>query len=136
MQKIIDFIAGNAAVLIAVVICVMLTLYIAGCQSTVASLSDPDKRITRPELDAEVAYLQAQITAKYEDLEKQEAIGKLITDQALLFSQTGQFNPTGLINLLVSIGGIGFGLDQRRKLVTAKTQITSLTDAAKTNTVS
>jgi hypothetical protein len=134
MQKIIDFIATNASTLIAGIVCIMLTLYVIGCQPTVISMADPNKRISRAELDAEVAYLQAQIEAKYQDLNKQEEVAKLITDQALLFSQGGQFNPTGLINLLVSIGGIGFGLDQRRKLVAANKTIAGQNNAAKTNT--
>lgn len=87
-----------------------------GCESTVVSMMDPTKKITRAELELESDYLIGRLKCKLNELDKQDEIKQLMIDQANIFATTGTFNPTGLLNTGISIAAIAFGLDRNRKL--------------------
>ena len=102
-------------IIAAIIICALL-IWLFGCQSRVPSLISPDKKVTREELTNESQFLLAQIKTKMLVLDRQDEVKKLIMDQASIFSQTGSFNPMGLLNTLVSVGAISFGLHKNQKL--------------------
>jgi arginine exporter protein ArgO len=91
-----------------------LLFWLFGCQSKVNSLLDPNRKVTRAELQNETAYLIGQAKTKLADLDDQDAVKKLIIDQASMFSTTGTFNPSGLLNTIVSIGAISFGMNRNQ----------------------
>lgn len=93
-----------------------MTFWIYGCQSTVTSMIDPNQKINREQLQLETDYIIGQAKVKLQDLDRQDELKQLILDQAAIFGTTGTFNPMGLLNTLISIGAISFGLNRNQKL--------------------
>jgi len=116
MQAILKLFNDNHWYVIAALLACMLVFWIYGCQSEVTSMLDPAKRINRDELQLETDYVLGQAKVKLADLDRQDEIKKLVLDQAAIFGQTGTFNPTGLLNTMIAIGAIAFGLDRNKKL--------------------
>lgn len=121
MLKLLKALNDNHWYLIAGAIAITLFVWLYGCQSSVRSMIDPTKSVTRDELQLEADYLIGQIKVKMTDLDKQDEIKTLLLEQAAIFGQTGTFNPTGLMNTCISIGAIAFGLDRNRKYKIATT---------------
>lgn len=119
MSKILKFLNENHWAAIGALILIVGALYFLGCQSTVPSMIDPKKQINRGELEAESDFLIAQVRLKLEELDRQDEIKRLISEQASLFATTGTFNPIGLVNLAVSVFAVGSALDSKRKLKAA-----------------
>jgi hypothetical protein len=105
----------NHSVTISCVLVALFLVWFISCQATVESLLTPGKKVTRGELEAEWKYYSAVMKSRTADLDSQDSLRQLILDQSNLFLQTGSVSPVGLGGLLVSVGAIGFGLDQRRK---------------------
>lgn len=96
-----------------------LTIWLFGCESKVESLTTPGRYVTRAELTAETTYMMSIIKVKATNLDQQDELRKQILDTVSVIGQTGSVNPTGLLNLILSVGAVSFGLDQRKKLVRA-----------------
>lgn len=99
-----------SVILISTAIC-----FLYSCDSTTMSLRDPNQKVSRYELQAEYDYITAQLLIRTKDLDRQDAIKALITDQAALFAETGTINPAGLITSVIAIFGIGAAVDNIRK---------------------
>jgi len=135
----------NAAFITAVVVTVVLTYFVVGCESRVASLTDPSTRVTREELNVEfdlfLAELQqtADATAKkYDlkqaDLDKQDAFKKTLLEMGKVVAETGTLNPTGIMGLLAGVLGVGAMVDNRRKDTIIKVQKRDLAMVAASQT--
>lgn len=122
MTKILKFLNDNHWQAIAVTAIIALGIWFYGCESKVPSLRDPTKHLTREELKIEVDNFLAQATYRYQQLDQQDEIRRLILEQAVLFGQTGTFSSLGALNLLVSIAAVGSALDSRRKLKSVTAQ--------------
>lgn len=116
MKKILSAVNDQHWYIIAVILVIGLFGWLYGCTSQVASVLEPNKKVSRAELQLEADYIIGQIEVKMADLDKQDAIKTLLLEQAAIFSQTGTFNPTGLMNACVSIGAIAFGLNRNQKV--------------------
>jgi len=128
VKNVLKFLNDNHWYVIAVLLCSALVLWIYGCDSTVPSIIDPTKQVNRWELEAEADYLIGQLNAKLVTLDRQDEVKRLLLDQAVMFSQTGTFNPLGLVNLLATVGAVSFGLDRNRRYsVIKKTNSTGQT---------
>jgi len=101
-----------------------------GCQSTCKSLVDPERKVNRDELQAEVDGYLAMAKARFTDLDRQDQLKLLIFEQASLFAQSGTVNPMGLVTTAVSIAAVGFGLDARRKKKEIEKTTTATTTTA------
>ncbi len=97
------------------ILIVSLVVWLYGCQSQVQSIIDPTKKVTRAELQVESDYLIGQLKVKMTDLDRQDELKMLLLEQAQIFGQTGTFNPTGLMNMCLSIGAIAFGLNRNQR---------------------
>lgn len=117
--KILKLLNHNHWAAIASLLLIIAAFYFYGCQSTVPSMLDPSRDVNRSELQIESDYLLGQVQVKLEDLDRQDAIRLLISEQASLFATTGTVNPLGLVNLAVSIFAVGSALDSKRKLKAA-----------------
>lgn len=104
-------------IIAAIVICALL-VWLYGCESQVVSMLDKNIKVNRTELQNESDYILGQVKAKLEDLDKQDEIKRLILEQASMFATTGTFNPLGLLNAMISIGAIAFGLNRNQKVNT------------------
>ena len=126
MLKYLKFLNDNHWLLIFGCICLCMFFWLYGCESHVKSILEPEKEITRAELENEVNSIMAIAQTKLSDLDKQDEVRQLILDKAALFATTGTFNPTGLLNLIISIGAIGTTLDSRRKLKVTTAKVKEL----------
>jgi hypothetical protein len=102
--------------IIAFVLACSAIFYTYGCESQVCSLVDESKKVNRSGLQNELNYIIGLAKVREEDLDKQDAVKQSLIDAANIMSTEGSINPSGLINLAATIGGISFGLTQRQKL--------------------
>lgn len=93
-----------------------------GMQSKCPSLINPDRKVTRDELQNELAYLIGQAKVRATDLDRQDAIKQQLLDAPNIIAAGGGVNASGILNLAASIGGISFGLTQRKKLIAVTTK--------------
>jgi len=96
-------------------VCVGLILYGIGCESQVPSLLNPAEKVCRSELQAEVELYLAKAETKFKALDQQDQLKALLFEKAALFSQTGTFNPIGILPTVFAIFGIGAITDNARR---------------------
>jgi len=125
LKTILKFSNENHWYLIAGTIVAVAIFWTYGCESTVKSLCEPGQMVNRSELQNELTYIIGQAKAREENLDKQDAMKQSLLDAANVMNTTGTINPSGLINLAASIGGISFGLAQRQKRIAAAPKITT-----------
>jgi len=114
LKKLISFINIHLGFSISFALCCLLLLCIAGCDSTVDSLTIGGKRVNRLGLDAEVNYFLDKAEVLYSDLDKQDTLKNLIANHALIYTQTGSFNPIALASTLFGLLGAGAVTDNVR----------------------
>ena len=118
MKRILSFVNDQHWWLIAGSIIIGLLFWTFGCQSQVESLITPQKQINRTELQNELQYIVGMAKAREEDLDRQDAAKQALLDAANVISSSGSLNPSGLLNVVATIGAIGFGLNRNQKLKT------------------
>lgn len=114
-DKILKLLNDNHVFVIGAVIVLVIGFYGYGCQSTVNSMLEPERKVNRAELETEVEFLLSRAKNRLDELDRQDQIKLLIFEQAALFAQTGTINPMGLLTTAISVIAIGSALDQRRK---------------------
>lgn len=126
MSSIARWIRHNQGMFVAAQICAVLLVWTYGCQSKVASLIDPERKVAAAELNIEVDQLVAELNAqldilikkaelKKQELFRQDEIKRKLFEFAALTAQSGTFNPVGLIALAGSLLGVGAVVDNRIK---------------------
>jgi len=126
MKNLGKWISKNQGVFVALIISAALTVWIFGCESKVTSLTSSTKKVTGAELDleveAEAVRLQAELDQlmkraelKHMDLRRQDVLKQKILDFALLTSQAGTLNASGMVGLLAGVLGVGAVVDNRIK---------------------
>jgi len=101
------------SVTVVTVIVIIVILY--GCTPKCASIINPDRQITRDQLNIELDELNARITNAYTDLDRKEQLQRLIADQTIKGLTTGTIDPLGLITSAIAVLGIGAAADNVRK---------------------
>jgi len=122
-KKILNFLNDNHWFIIAGLIAASILFMTYSCQSTTESLMTPDKKVTRTELQTELEYYVGIAKARSEELDTQDAIKQQLIDAANIISQTGTINPSGLLNLMATIGAISFGLNRNQKVKAVKKEL-------------
>jgi len=126
MAELMKWIRHNQGIFVALVICSGLLIWTLGCQSKVTSLKDPTKKVTAAELaleveteslrmQAELEQLIKRAELKHVELSRQDDIKQKLLDFALLTSEAGAFNLSGLIGLVAGVLGVGAVVDNRIK---------------------
>jgi hypothetical protein len=119
LKTILKFVNTNHWYLFAGVILITAVIWTYGCESQCKSLINTDQLVNRSELQNELNYLVGLAKSREENLDKQDAVKQSLLDAANIIGSTGTINPSGLINLAATIGGISFGLTQRQKRIAA-----------------
>lgn len=114
------WIKNNWPRVLALNIAFTLIMWAVGCQPTVPSLVYPDQQLTRTQLQFEMETLIRAFELKNTELQQQEKLRRLITENALLIAQSGSFNPLGLITALAAFYGVGTVANDARKAVKNK----------------
>lgn len=115
MNKIIEFLNHERYQVLTAVICVFLILYGVSCESTTNSITNPAEKVNRSELTIEVEMFIAKAEAKYKDLDRQDELKALLYEKFQLWTQTGVFNPIGILPAVFAILGVGAITDNVRK---------------------
>lgn len=135
MKNILKLLNDNHWYIIGVTLAVLCIIWAYGCESRVGSMMNKGELVNRDELQAEADYLLAMFRTKASSLDRQDAVKQQLLDAANVLGQGGQINPSGILNLAASIGGISFGLSQRQKLnAYKKTTTTAPANGNQTNT--
>lgn len=125
-EKIGELYRHNKGQAVALLLIVCLVIWFCGCESTVASLTRPDKKVTRSglarELEGTVEALNRQITDliaeagdRVAELDRQDNMKKLLADVGITALSGGTVNPAGIAVLAMGIFGIGAVADNRKK---------------------
>ena len=125
LKEIMHYMNENHWYIIATIIICALLLWLFGCESQVYSIVDPTKKVCREEIELEANYLLGQAKMKLADLDQQDEIKRIALEQAAIFGTTGQFNPMGLMNTVISIAAVSFGLNRNQKYKDTKKQTTT-----------
>jgi len=120
MKKILTFLNHERYQVIAGFLCLLFSLWGFCCESKIQSVRDPTRYITRDELRVEVQQFMALAEIKYKALDRQDELKAFCFDKLLLWTQTGTFNPVGIIPFLVGIYGLGAATDNVRKRIEIK----------------
>lgn len=115
-MKVLKFLNDNHWFIIAGMLTIAILLWTYGCESTVQSMLDDNKKVNRTMLTAELNYIIADIENRVADLDKQDEIKQALLDAANVIGTTGSINPSGLLNIAATIGAISFGLNRNQKL--------------------
>lgn len=110
----------NWPITIAMIAVNILIVFALSCPPRVISLLDPQKKVTRAELQLELDTLIGLAEIKMADLDQQEHIRKIILENALMMITTGTFNPLGLATALFAFYGIGTAANQTKNYAKKK----------------
>ena len=88
--------------------------WVIGCTPKTRSLINPDARVDRSGLLAEIEYLNKQYANAIKALDKQEEFRNIVLQQTFKIAQTGSVNPLGVIASIMAIMGLGAGADNVR----------------------
>lgn len=107
LKKLLKFLNHERAQIVAVGICLVLVIWGTSCESKVTSLVMPGIKVTRTELQSEVDSFLVRAAQRFKNLDLQDSFKALVFDKVLLFTQTGTFNPAGIVQAVITILGIG-----------------------------
>lgn len=128
-KRILSFTKKEASQGVAIVICLFLIFWVYSCESTVQSITHPDKEVTRAELQIELDAYLAMAETRFSQLDRQEQFKRILFENAFVISQTGSVNFQGLIATLLAVLGVGAIGDNVRKRIEVK----KLNNAGKEN---
>lgn len=126
LQKLIDVVKHNHAVLVAIMICVALVGWGYGCEPSTRNPRNHNEQVTRSQLNTEVKIYAEEIACAYTDLQKQEEVRAAILNAGLAYSQGQGVSIIGLISTLSGILGVGAVVDNRRKDVVIKSKTNAI----------
>lgn len=115
MKNLFSIVNGGKWYIAAGLLLIIAIGYTYGLSSKCPSLLDPNKKISRAQLQNELNYVIGQAKCYADDLDKQDAVKQALLDAANIIGSSGTINPSGLLNLAASVGGISFGLTQMQK---------------------
>ena len=100
---------------ISIILTITFMIFLSACEPTCHSLIDPAKKITRIELDGEVALIQARVDTELKDLEQQAAIRALLISLATQYASSGTFPIGTALTGAIALLGTGAVIDNFRK---------------------
>ncbi len=108
------WVSHNSGLVASIVVCLLLIFW-AGCQVTTENPFNPEEKVTKTELEAEVQAYVVKVQSAYDDIEKQELIRKSILEAGWAIAQGGAVDPLGLATTLMGVCGLGAIYDNRTK---------------------
>ena len=115
IEKIKTMLRHNQFLALAVVVVLALGAWLVGCESTVQSPFDPDKQVTRAQLQNDWEGYAKDMELAIADLDKQDLFKQKLFEVGVLFAQGGTVNPLGAGITLLGILGIGAAGDNLKK---------------------
>ena len=133
IENIKRFLRHNQAMVASVVVCALLVGW-SGCKVTTENPFNPEEKVTKTELTAEVDVYVAKVSAAYEDIERQEMFRQAILEAGWAVAKGGSVDPLGLATTLMGVCGLGAMIDNVKKnsVIVSKTKaLNQITDALK-----
>ena len=93
------------SIIVTILLTVCMVFYLQSCEPTVPSLSSNTGQVTREQLQLELDNILATAKLRMIDLDRQDQVRNLITQNALLIVEEQPFNPVGLITGIAAIYG-------------------------------
>ena len=113
-----EWIKANLKYIITIAVTSVLLFFIIGCPPQVVSLKEPDRKVTRAELQLELDTIITTAQIRMLDLDQQEQLRVLLMQNALMLASGNVFDPVGLISGVAAIYGLttaGLGITQTIK---------------------
>lgn len=99
----------------AAIVVVVLGVWLIGCESQVKSPFNPERDVTRQQLQNEVDKYMIDIELAYADLDKQDLFKQKLFEIGVVAAQGGTINPVGAGITLLGILGVGAVADNCKK---------------------
>ena len=115
IEKVRTMLRHNQFLALAVVVVLALGVWLVGCESTVQSPFNPDKQVTRVQLQNDWEGYAKDMELAIADLDKQDLFKQKLFEVGVLFAQGGTVNPLGAGITLLGILGIGAAGDNLKK---------------------
>jgi len=115
IEKIKTTFRHNQFLALGLVVALALGVWLVGCDSKTASPFNPDKQVTRQQLNNDVDKYVKDLELAYSDLDKQDLFKEKIFEIGMAAAQGGTINPVGAGVTLLGILGIGAVADNRKK---------------------
>jgi len=135
-EKIKEWMRHNQFVATALVACVIVLVWVYGCESKVKSPFDPSEMVTRAELVNQIDYINAQIGLAFKELDKQDVFKQKLFEIGVAVAEGGTINPVGVGVSLLGVLGLGAVADNRKKNAVIKTLQNGSSNGTTTPTVS
>jgi len=129
LEKIKIALRHNQFLAFAAMIVIVLGVWLIGCESQVTSPFNPDRDVTRAQLQNEVDKYMADIELAFADLNRQDLFKQKLFEVGVIVVQGGTVNPIGVGITLLGILGIGAVADNRKKDSVIKTMQNERTTA-------
>lgn len=91
--------------IITAIITICLGVYLISCEPKTESITDPQHKVTRAELQIELDKLMATAEVRMADLQKQEQFRQLLLENAVAIAQGQPYNPVGILTGIAAIYG-------------------------------
>lgn len=114
-EKIKRLLRHNQFLATALIIILVLGIWLVGCDSTVKSPFNPERDVTRQQLQNEVDKYMADIELAFDDLDRQDIFKQKLFEIGVVMAQGGTINPMGAGITLLGILGLGAVADNRKK---------------------
>jgi len=115
LEKIKVALRHNQFLAITLVIVLLLGVWLIGCESQVVSPFNPERDVTRQQLQNEVEKYMADIELAFADLDKQDIFKQKLFEIGVVMAQGGTVNPIGAGITLLGVLGLGAVADNRKK---------------------
>jgi len=121
IEKVRTMLRHNQFLAMAVIVVLVLGAWLIGCESTVQSPFNPDKQVTRVQLQNDWEGYAKDMELAIMDLDKQDLFKQKLFEIGVVFAQGGTVNPLGAGITLLGILGIGAAGDNLKKDAVIKT---------------
>ncbi|GAF86828.1 unnamed protein product [marine sediment metagenome] len=101
-----EWLKKNTRVLIVYGVIIGSMVYLYSCESTVRSMENGKRFVTRPELQIEINTYLDRVDIKFASLDRQDRLRQIVVNNAMLIAQGSELNPVGILTGLLSIYGI------------------------------
>jgi len=105
----------NQFLVAAVCAAAVLVFWVYGCESKTMSILEPEKKVTRLELQTEVDTFKLQVKAAVADLDKQDLFKVELITVGVAIAEAGGLNPAGVGIGVMLLGVLGLAADNRKK---------------------
>jgi len=114
------WIKKHSTIIVTILVTVGLIVYLYGCESKCASLTNGNPPVNRAELQLELDQFISLAQIRMLSLDQQDRLRGLIIQNALIIAQGQPFNPLGLLTAVAGIYGVTQGSSNITKLVKDK----------------